>query len=838
MKNNVDLFNVSYDEFEDFFKLHANIRKKIDLPGKKYLQNYLKDSLISRETSLNLNSLFTLLINFEIFWDAKKSNFQTKKIDLSQIFKGLDINKDKLIDESDIKKFCSKNELILENDEISFILFLFDPKRTKQITQETFLKEFSPIEKFDEVARKVGALEEISNILREITKVCREIEANKQSINQHEFNIKELFMRMDSNGSGVLTKDELLEGFQKLSLEISDSDCRILMREYCLDDDLQIMSFKSFRQMFIPVNSVHSVTSLNSSRVETLTKEDLRHVSNFMKNLVRSERKIEKLRQTLMEKKVDLLKIFKILDAQNDGFLSGDDFIKFLVKNDISSNKTDINLIVSRFDKDKSQTISREEFVSELLPTPASYGDKGDISEMLKSIFTEQLIRLNVLEKRKIELIKTRNFKIYELFNILDETHSGVVTNIEFRSNLYEYFEIKSTWEEINLLMYKYSSKKDELVLNLEDFKKMFIPVTIDYQKNEAFAKPVGKARGLDDKFKGPISKFFRYLLNYEIFMNILRKELANVDLPKVFSLVNVRRSSYITWEPFKDFIIKHGISESEEDAQLLFSVYDVNQDGKITEKEFVSEYRERDLSNLFLKKQKNFDYLKTIFLEMKRILNEIEKWKENLSERRDFSIANLFQMFDYNDSSQLTKSEMFRFFRKNGIMTNENLITLLIKRYSFDNDDLMSYEEFCLMFYTNQKSFARLADPRKHGYVIFFIKDFYFNLNFISLQEFEKETMKMIKKCLQALSEGEAEIEILRKNIRESNLNIGALFRLMDTDDKGKISTEKFNNFLKSNKIVVYNRDVKNLIKRFDKKNTSYISLQDFTNELSPTQA
>lgn len=59
-----------------------------------------------------------------------------------------------------------------------------------------------------------------------------------------------------------------------------------------------------------------------------------------------------------------------------------------------------------------------------------------------------------------------------------------------------------------------------------------------------------------------------------------------------------------------------------------------------------------------------------------------------------------------------------------------------------------------------------------------------------------------------------------------------------MDSDDKGKISIDKFAHFLKSNKIIVYNRDIKNLIKRFDKANTSFITLQAFTNELNPTKA
>lgn len=706
------------------------MHKKLELPTKSYKQN-LREKFISNETSLHINNLFSLLINFEIFFDGKKNGFKDKKIDVSQIFKSLDENKDKLLDKADLEKFCKKNDLFLEKNEISFLMFLFGCKRSDQISIDIFTKAILPIEKFDEVAKKVSIIEDLSVILREVIKVCREIENFKQAINNHEFNVKELFLTLDSNGGGVLTKDELLEGLKKLNIEISDAECRILMREYCMDDDLEIMSFKSFRQMFIPLNSFTPKSDMSiKSRIfsDSLNREDIKHINNFIQNLVRSELKVEKLRQKIVEKKIDLLKIFKLLDVEKDGFLSGDDFIKFIIKSDIASNNNDVNLIVSRFDKDKSNTISREEFISELLPTSSTYGDKGNLAEFLKGIFTEQLIRLKVLEDRKIQLITKKNFRIYELFNLIDETQSGVITNIEFRSKLFEYFEIKASWEDINLLIFKYSSKKDELLLNLEDFKKMFIPATIDYKHNEAFSRPSGRYKSnLDDRLQTPIGKFFRYLVNYEIYMKILRRELKKIDVRSLFSLINVNKTSYITWEEFKDFIIKHEISDSEGDAKLLFSVYDANQNGKISEREFVAEYTENDFSNLFQRKQQNFDHLKTIFVEMKRILSEMERWKENLCERKDFRFLNLYKMFDLDDSNLLSKKEILRFFRKHSIMTNEKLISLLMKKYSLDKEELIDYEEFCLMLLPSkkQKTFDRLTDPNKYGYVKIYIIKF-----------------------------------------------------------------------------------------------------------------
>lgn len=654
---------------------------------------------------------------------------QQKKFDVDQAFKNLDTNKDNLIDQKDLEFFFQKNELTFDKHEQNFILFLFEPRLTGQISKEAFKIELSPIEKFDEVAQKVSILEDINEILREIVKVCREIETHKQNLNQHDFNMKELFLLLDINGGGILTKDDVYEGLKKLHIDISDSECRVLMREYCVDNDLEVMNFESFRQMFLPLNQIHSESSLKSSRITSnINKEDLKHIGAFFKNIVNSEKKAERFRQSLVEKKVDLMKVFKVLDSQNDGFLSGEDFIKFIIKSDISSNKNDINLLVSRFDKDKSNSISREEFVMELLPTPASYGDKGDDVELLKAILTEQIIRLRILEQRKIELIKRKNFRIYEIFNYLDENESGTLNNVELRSGFIDVFGIKTTWEEINMIIYKYSRYKDELVMELQDFQQIFIPIIADYKNLEAFSKPVGKMKikkNIDESLIDLTEQYFKYLITYESFMRMMRNELQKKgDLKKLFSLLNTKRTAQITWQNFKEFAIKYDISHTEDDIQILFSIYDITKNGKISEQEFIKELIPRDLSNLFKKKLENFDYLKVIILEMKRILRDVEKWRETLAGQTDFKLFNLYNMFDLNDSHQISKEEVFRFFKKHGILANERLIELVMHKYSFDNNDLMSWAEFCLMMMptSKNKNMEKLLDTNKYGYVIIFL--------------------------------------------------------------------------------------------------------------------
>lgn len=95
---------------------------------------------------------------------------------------------------------------------------------------------------------------------------------------------------------------------------------------------------------------------------------------------------IEDLRVSLQKKKTPLASLFSTLDVQRDGFITSEDFIKFLIKSDISSTKSDVKLLIQRFDRDCEGTITREEFIRELTQTPGNYGEGGDDAEFLVAI--------------------------------------------------------------------------------------------------------------------------------------------------------------------------------------------------------------------------------------------------------------------------------------------------------------------------------------------------------------------------------------------------------------------------------------------------------------------
>ena len=261
--------------------------------------------------------------------------------------------------------------------------------------------------------------------------------------------------------------------------------------------------------------------------------------------------------------------------------------------------------------------------------------------------------------------------------------------------------------------------------MELEDFKRFFIPISGDYKNTEAFGKPVGKKRDVDENLINLTAKFFTYLIRYESFMRVTRGIInqKNLNLSKWFSLLNNKKSQQITWENFKEFAMKYEIASSEEEIKMIFSVYDINGNGKISEQEFISELKPRDLSTLFQKKQENFDYLKIILLELKRNMLDVENMRKLLFKQPDFKIINLYKMFDLDDSYQVSKSEMLRFFKKHGIFTSEALVELLLKRYSLDNNMLMNWGEFCIMLMpvVKDKNVEKVMDSSRYGYVIFY---------------------------------------------------------------------------------------------------------------------
>ena len=88
-----------------------------------------------------------------------------------------------------------------------------------------------------------------------------------------------------------------------------------------------------------------------------------------MKGLVDCELSVEHVRQRVSSKvRINLFHAFSQMDALGKGSLEREDFRVFCKKNNLYPIERELGLLFERFDKDKDQVVSYEEFAATLTP--------------------------------------------------------------------------------------------------------------------------------------------------------------------------------------------------------------------------------------------------------------------------------------------------------------------------------------------------------------------------------------------------------------------------------------------------------------------------------------
>ena len=88
-----------------------------------------------------------------------------------------------------------------------------------------------------------------------------------------------------------------------------------------------------------------------------------------MKGLVDCELSVEHVRQRVSSKvRINLFHAFSQMDALGKGSLEREDFRVFCKKNNFYPIERELGLLFERFDKDKDQVVSYEEFAATLTP--------------------------------------------------------------------------------------------------------------------------------------------------------------------------------------------------------------------------------------------------------------------------------------------------------------------------------------------------------------------------------------------------------------------------------------------------------------------------------------
>ena len=312
------------------------------------------------------------------------------------------------------------------------------------------------------------------------------------------------------------------------------------------------------------------------------------------------EEKIESLRQSLFQQNYFTPKsLFNYLDNTSKGFISLDDFIKFLQDNSINYDEKYLRQFIHNYDKDNDFSINYQEFKGVITPlTDDSYKEKEEIKNE----------EINNINEEKEEDVKKNN-------------NDNNENNIENKDKNNEENDDENTDKNKDENKDKNKNNNENKNENQiePDIIKIFVEILIEEmslaEKTTEIAKQcIG-------------SKFFTF---YESF-----REIADDE-------------KYITEENINNFFKRNGIKLNEKEAKGLIHRNDNDNDGKIS----FSEYKEifYPVNNIQYKRSAK-DYNKYLD-EYNSIFKSGNSNKKNNSSyypSRNNNLKTSYNNYDYN---------------------------------------------------------------------------------------------------------------------------------------------------------------------------------------------
>ena len=205
----------------------------------------------------------------------------------------------------------------------------------------------------------------------------------------------------------------------------------------------------------------------------------------------------------------------------------------------------------------------------------------------------------------------------------------------------------------------------------------------------------------------------------------------------------------------------------------------------------------------------------------------KIEKLKIDLAKRVDFNIGDAFQVFENTHHNFITQSDLQKGLNALDIYPNYYEIILLMKKYSLNDDDSLSYSDLFDML-TPFFFFYRIMIEERQSMNTFT----HYNKGEIFLNTTKGCLVNLLKFIIETENVIERERERLNKIY---TLNIRDVFNTIDKVGRGSFSILDLNLFLQEKEVTYLPKEADLLFIRLDRERKGQINLSAFVREISP---
>ena len=229
--------------------------------------------------------------------------------------------------------------------------------------------------------------------------------------------------------------------------------------------------------------------------------------------------------------------------------------------------------------------------------------------------------------------------------------------------------------------------------------------------------------------------------------------------------------------------------------------------------------YKNKNNDNYYNNNINSFTNEKYILIKYFKLImdgeSQIELTKKNLILRKDFNIANIFNLFDEQNKGYITFDDLKNELEFIGLILNDKNIQLLINKFNNDkNRNIIEYNDF-------YNTIIPINSKMK-------------NNNNENINVFSPTTRLYFKALIKAM----VDLENLLNKYKKEKINIKnkkyiEILKEIDIDEKGFINLNELISFIKENGIYSSLLDAILLFSRFDKEKKGKVFYKDILSDL-----
>ena len=504
-------------------------------------------------------------------------------------------------------------------------------------------------------------LKEVLELIVNITQNASKCEENKQRLNDHyTFEPYALFSRIDRDDKKFITKEDLIAFLadNNITIDINRSTVDLFIEYYDRDFDSKL-NFTEFLN-FVLNKDNNLIRSISTQR-ETYKLSNDEYLQKDLEELtcqvLLSEfylfeySNVKKMEIFSQKGSVDLLNLFIEMDTDKNGYISCEDIETFLSKRKIKICTDELQAFISLFDEDLDGELNWNEYLFMILPSPTNYEYNLDELKMLEGKYTEYY-----------------NNRKNEQPMVTSQQLQPQISQSNNASQTY-YFNSKNT----NADMHQTSTVN----VNTGDFSSL--------------------------------SSLLYQIIDFENQIDNMRMKLLsnqNFNLTSMFNYFDRYNNQYISFMDFSDALESFDIISKN--SILLFSKYDINNTGRLTQDNFNAIFIEtnkelphtnfssgpefNDVNQIELVTKTTIVQLFNSLINYMAFLSTLPKWYD----KNKNEVTNCFNVIDKEKKGYVTEEEFNLIFDNK--LNLEDLL-LIMEKIDSDKDGKITYEDMVNFF-------------------------------------------------------------------------------------------------------------------------------------------